>query len=147
MEHTHILLCLVRISTLIISVLNVPTMEIDQVSAGTVKESDIDAVVMTMLRTKFALGLFESKYHSFPSTSANSMTLLDPYPYADYNRTLRTQATREILHQMEREAIVLLENRDQTLPLSPSDTSKVAIIGPQSNRVSVCHPFHFAQTF
>ncbi|KAL5530859.1 hypothetical protein ACEPAF_7117 [Sanghuangporus sanghuang] len=91
----------------------------EQVAAGTVKESDIDAVVMTILRTKFSLGLFEN-----------------PYPYSDYNQTLRTQATRDILHQMERETIVLLENRDNTLPLSSSDTSKVAIIGPQGNRVS-----------
>ncbi|EJD00700.1 glycoside hydrolase family 3 protein [Fomitiporia mediterranea MF3/22] len=91
----------------------------DQVAAGTVKESDIDAVVVTMLRTKFALGLFEN-----------------PYPYADYNRTLRTQGTREILHQMEQEAIVLLENHDNTLPLSTNGVSKVAVIGPQGNRVS-----------
>ncbi|KAI5117718.1 hypothetical protein M0805_001804 [Coniferiporia weirii] len=91
----------------------------DQVKAGTVKESDIDAAVVTMLRTKFTLGLFEN-----------------PYPYADYNATLRTQATRNILHQMEQEAIVLLENRDSTLPIDSSKASKVAIIGPQSDRVS-----------
>ena len=36
---------------------------------------------------------------------------------------------------MEQEAIVLLENR-ATLPLA--DVSKVAVIGPQSDRVSVC---------
>lgn len=35
----------------------------DQVKAGTVNESDIDAAVKTMLRTKFALGLFESELH------------------------------------------------------------------------------------
>lgn len=34
---------------------------LDQVKAGTVDESDIDAAVATMLRTKFALGLFESR--------------------------------------------------------------------------------------
>lgn len=32
---------------------------VDQVAAGAVNESDIDAVVATMLRTKFSLGLFE----------------------------------------------------------------------------------------
>ena len=66
--------------------------------------------------------------------NAFTNNIKDPYPYPDYNKTLRTQATREVLHQMEQEAIVLLENR-ATLPLT--DVSKVAVIGPQSDRVSV----------
>lgn len=55
--------------------------------------------------------------------------------------TLRTERTRNILHQMEREAIVLLENRNGRLPLSTTDDLKVAVIGPQSNRVSVRYIF------
>lgn len=61
----------------------------------------------------------------------------DPYPYADYNKTLRTSATRSILAQMEQEAIVLLENNGNTLPINPKSKTKVAVIGPQANRVSV----------
>lgn len=61
---------------------------------------------------------------------------LDPYPYADYNKTLRTAATRKVLHQVEQETVVLLENRN-VLPLG-SDIKKVAVIGPQADRVSVC---------
>lgn len=64
------------------------------------------------------------------------MGLLDPYPYEDFAATLRTSQTRELLHQMEQEAIVLLENRNNVLPLSKSIGS-VALIGPQANRVSV----------
>lgn len=63
---------------------------------------------------------------------------LDPYPYADYNKTLRTAATRKVLHQVEQETVVLLENRN-VLPLG-SDIKKVAVIGPQADRVSVCSP-------
>ena len=63
---------------------------------------------------------------------------VDPYPYADYNKTLRTAATRQVLHQIEQESIVLLENRN-VLPLG-SDIKKVAVIGPQANRVSVGAP-------
>lgn len=37
---------------------------------------------------------------------------------------------------MEEEAIVLLENRDNVLPLS-TDISSIALIGPQVNRVTV----------
>ncbi|TDL14551.1 glycoside hydrolase [Rickenella mellea] len=90
----------------------------DQVANGTVNEKFIDQTVAAMLRTKFALGLFEN-----------------PYPYDDYLKTLRTPATRTLLHQMEQEQIVLLENRANTLPLSKSIGS-VAIIGPQAARVS-----------
>ncbi|OBZ65451.1 Periplasmic beta-glucosidase [Grifola frondosa] len=89
-----------------------------QVAAGTVDVSYIDETVKTMLRTKFALGLFEN-----------------PYPYDDYVSTLRTPETRQLLHDMERETIVLLENRQNTLPLSKSIGS-VALIGPQADRVS-----------
>ena len=50
---------------------------------------------------------------------------------------MRTQTTRDLLHQMEREAIVLLENNNNTLPLSTSIGS-IALIGPQVDRVTVC---------
>ncbi|EIW81674.1 glycoside hydrolase family 3 protein [Coniophora puteana RWD-64-598 SS2] len=91
----------------------------DQISAGLVNISYVDEAVKTVLRTKFSLGLFEN-----------------PYPYPDYAETLRTQATRDLLHQMEREAIILLENRNDLLPLG-SNISSVALIGPQSDRVSL----------
>ncbi|OCH93251.1 glycoside hydrolase [Obba rivulosa] len=90
----------------------------DQVQAGTVNVSFIDETVKTILRTKFSLGLFEN-----------------PYPYDDYLSTLRTPATRELLHQMEQEAIVLLQNNANTLPLS-KDIGSIALVGPQVDRVS-----------
>ncbi|KAJ6603031.1 glycoside hydrolase superfamily [Mycena sp. CBHHK59/15] len=90
----------------------------DQIAAGTVDVKYLDATVSAMLQTKFALGLFE-----------------DPYPYADYLSTLRTPASRSILHAVETESIVLLENRQNTLPISHS-VSSIALIGPQANRVT-----------
>ena len=60
----------------------------------------------------------------------------DPYPYPDYASTMRTQSTRNILHQMEQEAIVLLENNNNTLPLN-TNISSIALIGPQAGRVTV----------
>lgn len=62
--------------------------------------------------------------------------LVDPYPYEDYLSTLRTPATMEVLRDADRESIVLLENRHNTLPLSKT-MSSVALIGPQVDRVSV----------
>ncbi|KAI0734869.1 glycoside hydrolase superfamily [Fomitopsis betulina] len=90
----------------------------DQVAAGTVNVSYIDETVKTVLRTKFALGLFEN-----------------PYPYPDYLATLRTPETRDVLHQMEQEQIVLLENRNSVLPIS-KDVRSIALIGPQVDRVT-----------
>ncbi|KAF8427199.1 family 3 glycoside hydrolase [Boletus edulis BED1] len=90
----------------------------DQIAIGAVDISYVDETVKAILRTKFALGLFEN-----------------PYPYPDYASTMRTQATRDLLHQMEREAIVLLENNNNILPLS-TNISSIALIGPQSNRVT-----------
>ena len=71
---------------------------------------------------------------------------IDPYPYADYNETLRSESTRELLHQMEQETIVLLENHG-VLPLA-SDTKSIALIGPQMGRVSVslCHVWYLLDT-
>ncbi|TFY76921.1 hypothetical protein EWM64_g7092 [Hericium alpestre] len=94
----------------------------DQVKAGSVNVSAIDETVKAMLRTKFTLGLFEN-----------------PYPYDDYLTSLRTLETRDLLHQMEQEAIVLLENRNNLLPLN-TDIGSVALIGPQADRVTVRAP-------
>ncbi|KAH8103067.1 glycoside hydrolase superfamily [Cristinia sonorae] len=90
----------------------------DQVKTGTVDIKFIDETVKAMLRTKFSLGLFEN-----------------PFPYSDFASALRKPATRDLLHQMESESIVLLENRNGILPLSRSLKS-VALIGPQVDRVS-----------
>ncbi|KAJ4488424.1 glycoside hydrolase family 3 protein [Lentinula aciculospora] len=90
----------------------------DQVAAGTVNESFIDETVKAMLQTKFTLGLFES-----------------PYPYPDYLNTIRTPESRQVLLQIEEEAIVLLENHDNVLPLN-KDIGSIALIGPQVNRVT-----------
>ncbi|KAJ7476846.1 glycoside hydrolase superfamily [Mycena galericulata] len=90
----------------------------DQIAAGTIEESFLDQTVSAMLWTKFSLGLFE-----------------DPYPYEDYLSTLRTPESRVVLHNIETESIVLLENRDNILPIG-SNVGSVALIGPQVNRVT-----------
>ncbi|KAF9447325.1 glycoside hydrolase family 3 protein [Macrolepiota fuliginosa MF-IS2] len=89
-----------------------------QVKAGQVDVKYIDDTVRFLLRTKFSLGLFEN-----------------PYPYADYLSTLRTPASQAVLQRADRETIVLLENKNNVLPLSKSIGS-IALIGPQVNRVT-----------
>lgn len=62
--------------------------------------------------------------------------MVDPYGYDDYEKTLRTNNTQTLLHQMDREAIVLLENRNSVLPLNPKSTSSIALIGPHAGSVA-----------
>ncbi|KZV79558.1 family 3 glycoside hydrolase [Exidia glandulosa HHB12029] len=90
----------------------------DQIKAGTIDEAALDETVAAMLRTKFALGLFEN-----------------PYPYEDYASFLRTDKTRATLKAIEEESIVLLKNTNNTLPLKKSGGS-VALIGPLADYVS-----------
>ena len=61
----------------------------------------------------------------------------DPYPYKDYTSQIRTKETQEVLHQADLESIVLLENREDILPLDASSLGSVALVGPQAGRVSV----------
>lgn len=92
----------------------------DQIRAGKVSQAALDETVSYILRTKFSLGLFE-----------------DPYPYADYAKYIRTNETLTTLLQMERESIVLLENHNNTLPLSKTALKSVALIGPSAGQVIV----------
>ncbi|KAG8932639.1 hypothetical protein FRC03_011255 [Tulasnella sp. 419] len=90
---------------------------VDQVKKGLISVDYINETVKYLLRTKFTLGLFEN-----------------PYPYKDYLSKIRTPSTLALLKQMDEEQIVLLENRDNTLPLSKSIKS-VALIGPSAGQV------------
>ena len=83
---------------------------------------------------KVYMDLFCLELYHWPYASV----LSDPYPYADYESSIRTSKTRSLLHQMERETIVLLENRGNVLPLSKA-ISSIAVVGPQADRVSVSH--------
>ncbi|CAE6423351.1 unnamed protein product [Rhizoctonia solani] len=90
----------------------------EQIRAGKVSKAALDETVSYMLRTKFALGLFEN-----------------PYPYANYTGHVRTKETLDLLLEVERESIVLLENHNNTLPLSKTGIKSVALIGPSAGQV------------
>lgn len=83
---------------------------------GRVSISAIDDAVRNILRAKFRLGLFEN-------------------PYIDSETTAKlndSQANRELARQAAREAIVLLKNEHNVLPLSKTIKS-IAVIGPNAN--------------
>ena len=83
------------------------------VHAGDVPVDRVDAMVATVLRTKFRLGLFEHPYtdpNQFPSAGV-----------AEHLDAARESAV---------ESVVLLKNDRSTLPLSPDTLTAVAVIGP-----------------
>jgi beta-glucosidase len=81
---------------------------------GKITLAQIDAAVLPILEAKIQLGLFEHPYADIPRSE---QVLSDP--------AHRTAA----LHAAER-SIVLLQNRDNLLPLTQSAYKSIAIIGP-----------------
>ena len=89
---------------------------IDQVKAGKVAEAAVDRSVSRVLTAKFMAGLFD-----------------DPYANADYaekitNNTDHQQLALKAAH----EAIILLKNQDNLLPLAKNKSKRIAVIGPNA---------------
>ncbi|MBC8126297.1 MAG: beta-glucosidase BglX [Gloeobacteraceae cyanobacterium ES-bin-144] len=86
------------------------------VASGKIKETDIDAKVLAILRIKFALGLFENPY---PEQDA----IYPPPQTPEALATARSAAE---------ESFVLLKNENASLPIKPN--MKIALIGPLADQ-------------
>mgnify|MGYP004667694891 CR=1 FL=1 len=84
---------------------------------GTIPEARLDEAVYRVLTLKNKLGLFENNAHG---TDAEK----DAAPVSEAHVALA--------RQMARESMVLLENRDDLLPL-PKTGKRIALIGPYGN--------------
>lgn len=82
------------------------------VEDGLVSESVLDAAVARVLKAKFELGLFEN-------------AVSDP---AEAARIANSAEHRALAREAARGSLVLLENRDGAMPLSPA-VSSIAVIG------------------
>jgi beta-glucosidase len=91
----------------------------DQVKAGTVPESLVDRAVSRVLATKFRLGLFENPY-------------VDP-DYAERN-TNNAEHIKLALKTAQ-EAIILLKNENNLLPLDETKIKTIAVIGPNAAEI------------
>jgi len=91
---------------------------VDLVKTGEVPMSRIDEAVADILRVKFQLGLFEK-----------------PYPNKQLKEQFATDASRQVNLQAAREAITLLKNENNILPLSKD--RKVLVTGPSANKLSL----------
>lgn len=89
---------------------------VDAVRSGQVDESAIDTAAARILRLKFDMGLFENPY-------------VDP---RQAEELVRTASSIQLAREAAQQSIVLLENRNGTLPLSKS-IQRVAVIGPNAD--------------
>ncbi|WP_417777224.1 beta-glucosidase BglX [Stutzerimonas xanthomarina] len=89
----------------------------DLVASGEVGIGEIDTAVREVLGAKYDMGLFHDPFRRIGSAKD------DP---ADVNAESRLH--REAARAVARESIVLLENKDQTLPLQKRGT--IALVGP-----------------
>ncbi len=83
------------------------------VKDGLVSQARLDDAVRRMLRNKFDMGLFDHRF-----VDAN-----------EADRVVQSQEHRDLALAAAREAIVLLRNRGNTLPLR-KDLKTIAVIGP-----------------
>ena len=92
---------------------------VDQVKQGKVAEADVDRAVSRVLAAKFRLGLFE-------------------HPYADPDvaeRTINSVEHQKLALKTAQEAIVLLKNRGNLLPLDLAKIKTIAVIGPNATDI------------
>jgi beta-glucosidase len=80
-----------------------------------VSESEIDAAVTRLFTARMRLGMFDPP----------SAVPFNSIPYSEVD----SAAHRELALEAARESIVLLKNRDSTLPLKPT-IHKLAVVGP-----------------
>jgi len=94
---------------------------VDQVREGKVPESEVDRAVARVLAAKFRLGLFDNPY-------------VDP----DYaQRTTNSPEHQKLALKTAQEAIVLLKNEGNLLPLDLKKIKTVAVIGPNAADVHI----------
>lgn len=86
---------------------------VDCVHDGTLPQTDLDRLMASILRVKFALGLFDHPY-------------VDPNLHAQVNRSPGHLTTSL---DSARESMTLLRNEGNLLPLS-SNLKHIAVIGP-----------------
>jgi beta-glucosidase len=89
---------------------------LEQVRQGKVSEALIDRAVARILRVKFLTGLFEYPY-------------VDP-DYAE--KITNSPRHQQLALRAAHEAIILLKNQDNLLPLSKSKYKRIAVIGPNA---------------
>ncbi|MEJ2145213.1 MAG: glycoside hydrolase family 3 C-terminal domain-containing protein [Acidobacteriota bacterium] len=91
---------------------------VDEVKAGNISEDDINQAVERLFIARFKLGMFDPP---------------DRVPFSKLgDAEIDSAKHRQLALEAERDAIVLLKNENQTLPLK-SSIKKIAVIGPSAD--------------
>ncbi|KAK4265862.1 hypothetical protein QN277_026856 [Acacia crassicarpa] len=92
----------------------------DAIRLGHISENDLNLALANLLTVQMRLGMFDGE----PSA----------HPYGNLGpRDVCTPAHQELALEAARQGIVLLQNKGNTLPLSPTRHRTVAVIGPNSD--------------
>jgi len=91
---------------------------LDAVKKGLIKESQIDVSLRRLFKGRFELGMFDP----------DEMVKWSKIPYS----VVDCQAHRDKALKMARESMVLLKNKNNTLPLSKK-INTIAVVGPNAN--------------
>ncbi len=92
-----------------------PTL-LKQIQQGKVSQASLDRAVARVLRAKFLVGLFD-----------------DPYVSADYAEKIVNSAEHQQLAlKAAHEAVILLKNQNNLLPLAKGKYKHIAVIGPNA---------------
>ncbi len=94
---------------------------LDQIKDGRVSMTTLDKAVARILRAKFLLGLFDKPY-------------VDP---DEAERVSETAEHRALALKAAREAIILLKNENNLLPLDRTKIRSIAVIGPNAGYVEL----------
>ena len=91
---------------------------VELVRKKVLKESQLDELIAPMLLWKFKMGLFDDPY-------------VDPVAA---EKIVGCAANQKLALRAAREAITLLKNENDLLPLNPAKLKTLAVIGPNANR-------------
>ena len=90
-----------------------------QVKEGKIDEAYIDKAVRRVLYVKFALGLFDRPYYGDPKL---------------VKKVVRSDKHIALAKEVADESTILLENKNNILPLDLSKYKSIAVVGPNSNQ-------------
>lgn len=89
------------------------------VQEGKIDETVVDTAVARILRVKFKMGLFDRPYKKAKKLSEK----------------VHKQSSIDLAQKIAEESIVLLKNDNSLLPLNKSNLRKIAVIGPNADKV------------
>jgi beta-glucosidase len=90
------------------------------VNEGKLKESDLDKTVGRVLLAKFEMGLFDTESFAEPEKAQE-------ISFSEAHRTIAKEASDK--------GIVLLENKDDILPLKKDKIKSISVIGPNARQL------------